>query len=115
MNEELLNRFKQMIRLAMSYAQDSHDYIFKKNTDPSIAIAYLNVASSKFASAESLYYARIDDLKNNDAETLFHLFDVYVKELLGNFATDHSHQWTDIEFIRLKEHFDHSVFAPSNM
>lgn len=114
MNTELISKFRQIIFSAMLYAQHSHEYVFKKSSDPSIAIAYLNMAASKFATAEAIYYSRIEDLQSREAEELFHLFNVYSKELLENFATDHSHQWTDIEFNRLKECFDYSAFSLKN-
>lgn len=82
--------------------------------DNSVAVANLNVAASKFASAESLYYSCINVLEREEAEDIFHLFDAYMQELLNNYRDNHSHQWTDIEFQRLKEFFDSSVFAFEN-
>lgn len=114
MNTELISNFRHIILIAMTYTQHSHDYFKKKCDDPSIAIAYLNIAASKFATAEAIYYSRIEDLQSKEAEALFHHFYVYSKEFLENFATDHSHQWTDFEYDRLKECFDHSAFAPKN-
>lgn len=114
MNTELTNKFRHIIFAAMMYAQRSHDYVFKEGVEASVAIAYLNIAASKFAMAEAIYYSRIEDLQSDEAEELFHLFDVYSKELLDNFATNHSHQWTDIEFNHLKECFDYSAFVLKN-
>ena len=113
MNEDLvlIEKLKSLIQRAMIYAQHSHDFIFDENTDDSIAVSYLNIAASKFAAAESLYYSRIDVLKRNEAEQLFYLFDAYMRELLTNYRTNHSHQWTDIEYNRLREYFDYSAFA----
>jgi len=115
-DEELhiIENFKTMMRRSMMYAQDSHDYIFDEDVEDSVAISYLNIAASKFAAAESLYYSRFEILERNEAEEIFHLFDVYMCELLTNYRTSHSHQWTDIEFTRLKEYFDDSVFAFEN-
>lgn len=116
MNEDLtlIENFKTLMRHAMIYAQHSHDFVFDENVDNSVAISYLNVAVSKFAAAESLYYSRIDVLERYEAEEIFRLFDVYMREILTNHRTEHSHQWTDIEFTRLKECFDYSVFAFEN-
>lgn len=84
------------------------------SVDDSAAVAYLNIAASKFAAAESLYYARIDVLERGEAVEIFRLFDVYMHEFLSNYRTGHSRQWNDIEFNRLKEAFDDSAFAFEN-
>lgn len=111
---ELIDTFKTLVRRAMSYAQHAHDFIFDENVDNAVALSYLNVSASKFAAAESLYYARYKILQRGEAEELFRLFDVFMSELLTNVRTDHSHQWTDIEFNNLKDVFDSSAFAYEN-
>lgn len=110
----LIEDFKQLMRRAMVYAEKAHKFVFDEKTDISLAISYLNVACSKFASAESLYYARYDVLERHEAESIFHLFEVFMTEFLTNARTDHSHQWTDIEFERLKDAFYYSAFAFEN-
>lgn len=110
----LIKNFKSLMRRAMLFAQYSHDYVFDEKIDNSVAVANLNVAASKFASAESLYYSCINVLEREEAEDIFHLFNAYMQELLNNYRDNHSHQWTDIEFQRLKEFFDSSVFAFEN-
>lgn len=117
MNEnelDLIENFKSLMRNAMIYAQHSHDYIFDDSVDNSVAVSYLNIAASKFTAAEALYYSQLNILQRGEAEEIFRLFDVYMRELLNNHRTDHSHQWTDIEFNRLKESFDYSAFAFEN-
>jgi hypothetical protein len=111
---ELIEKLKIMVKTAMFAAIKSHDLIFDENKNDSIAVAYLNKTISHISAAEALYYAKYDDLAHNDVEEIFHLFDVYTDELLSNYETNHSHQWTDIEFTRLKEAFDNSVFANDN-
>lgn len=111
---ELIENFKTLMRHAMIYAEHSHEFIFDDSVKDSVAVAYLNVAVSKFASAESLYYSRKDVLERNEAEEIFQLFDTYMHEFLTNYRTNHSHQWTDIEFSHLKEVFDYSAFAFEN-
>lgn len=46
---------------------------------------------------------------------LFYQFSVYAHEFLTNVETDHSHQWTDIEFNKLHDIFDSSAFAFENL
>ena len=110
----LIENFKSLMRQAMLYAQYSHDCIFDESVNNSVAISYLNVAASKFAASEALYYSQFAVLERDEAEEIFHLFDSYMSELLTNYKTDHSHQWTDIEFNRIKETFDSSAFAFEN-
>ena len=102
------------MRQAMLYAQYSHDCIFDESVSNSAAVSYLNVAASKFAASEALYYSQFAVLERDEAEEIFHLFDSYMSELLANYKTEHSHQWTDAEFNRLKEAFEFSVFAFGN-
>ena len=111
----IIENLKELIRKAMIYAEKAHDLIFEENTDNSIAIAYLNISASKFASAEALYYSNLDILERDEAEQIFHTFEIFAEELLENCQTVHSHQWTDIEFQRLKDCFDYSVFAFENV
>ncbi|WP_370769899.1 hypothetical protein [Eubacterium ramulus] len=110
----LIEDFKVLLRRAMIYAKHSHDFIFDDSVDNSTALFYLNVAASKFAAAESLYYSRINELESIEAKEIFQLFEVYMKEALTNYRTNHSHQWSDIEFNRLKEAFAYSPFAFEN-
>lgn len=111
---ELIDSFKKLIQYAMRYAKYAHDFIFDEKTDNMVAVSYLNIAAAKFAAAESLYYARFEILQRDEAEDIFHLFEVFMSELLTNVKTDHSHQWTDIEYERLNECFENSAFAFGN-
>lgn len=111
---DLIGKFKTLIRRGMIYAQYAHDNIFNGETENIVALHYLNVATSKFSAAEALYYSHYEDLQREEAEELFRLFDVFMSEVLRNVRTNHSHQWSDIEFIRLKECFDSSTFAFEN-
>ena len=110
----LIDNFKMLMRCAMTYAKYSHDYIFDEGVDDLIAVSYLNVAASKFSAAESLYYSRYELLQRPEAESIFHLFETYLREVMNNVRTNHSHQWSDIEFNKLKDEFDYSAFAFEN-
>ena len=107
----LIENFKKLMRIGMLYAKSAHDYVFDESVNDMVAVAYLNTASAKFSAAEALYYSHLDGLEHQDAEEIFHLFDVFMHELLENVRTDHSHQWTSIEYEKLKDAFEHSVFA----
>lgn len=111
---KLIENFKTLVRRAMIYAERAHNYIFDDDIDPFVATSYLNIAAGKFSAAESLYYSQYECLERSEAEEIFRLFDTFLTEFLNNVRTNHSHQWTDIEFQRLKEAFDYSAFAFEN-
>lgn len=108
---ELIETFKRFIVSAMHYARKSHETILKEDADISVALAYLNASISRFSSAEALYYARYDILARGEAEDIFHQSKVYSNEFLTNVETNHSHQWTDIEFNTLHDLFESSAFS----
>lgn len=110
----IFDRFKTMVHLSMFSAQKAHDCVFKSNISVFVATSYLNKSISYMTSAESLYYSRYDILECHEFEEISHQFDVFSSEFLENVETDHSHQWTDIEFNRLKEAFDASPLCFKN-
>lgn len=112
---ELIEDFKRFVASAMRYAIASHETLFEDDCNISVSLAYLNAAISRFSSAEALYYAQFETLQRGEAEDLFHQFSVYANEFLNNVRTNHSHQWTDIEFNNLKDIFDSSAFAFKNL
>ena len=95
--DDYLGSLKSLITRGMFRAITAHKEIFRDNPNISIALAYLNSATSYFASAEALYYSN-------------HCFSVFEKEFLDNVRTNHSYQWTDIEFQRLRDSFMSSPF-----
>lgn len=65
----------------------------------SVALAYLTEAHSYFVNAKIYFLENISVLGERDEiEYLIHRFSVYNKEFMQNARTDHSHQWSDIEF-----------------
>ena len=95
-----LNLVEKMKELFTAVAFDSYrvnDYLFKKN-NPTAAMFYLNLANSNVAIIKSIYYCNYDELAKDDIEDLFHRFDVFVTEVTRNFSTNHSHQWSNIEY-----------------
>lgn len=106
-----IENLKKLVRHGMLYAQFAHDCIFDENVEPFVATSYLNIAAAKFGAAEGLYYSQLEFLERGEVEDLFHLFDEFAMELLSNLRTKHSHQWTDIEYHRLKDAFDSSALS----
>lgn len=108
---ELIDVFKNHVRSSFYDARDAHDCIFDENCPVEIALAYLNKAISGHCSCDSLYYAQYGSLGRDEYEDFSHQFDVFANEFMTNVRTNHSHQWTDIEFQKLKEIYDNSVFS----
>ena len=108
---ELIDIFKNHVRSSFYDARDAHDCIFDEKCPVEIALAYLNKAISEHCCCDSLYYAQYDSLGRGEYEDFSHQFDVFANELLTNVRTNHSHQWTDIEFQKQKEIYDNSVFS----
>lgn len=115
MDEELLliEKLTNMIKLSLLTAKKSHDIIITESPDSVVALAYLSKATSIMKSAEALYYARFDVLARNEVEDIFTQFEVFSSEILDNVETNHSHQWTDIEFDRLIELSEYTPFSIS--
>lgn len=64
-----------------------------------VSLAYLTQAHTYFVNAEVYLSENISVFGERDEfDELIHRFSVFNKELLDNARTDHSHQWTDIEF-----------------
>lgn len=108
---ELIEVFKNHVRSSFYDAREAHNCIFDEKCSVEIALAYLNKAIAEHCCCDSLYYAQYEQLGRGEYEEYSHQFDVFARELLNNVKTNHSHQWTDIEFERLKEIYDDSVFA----
>lgn len=106
----LIEKMKLNVKESLILAKKAHDLIFEEDKT-TIALAYLSKSTALMKSAEALYYARFDILARNEAEDIFTQFEVFSHEFLTNVETDHSHQWTDIEFERLIELSEYTPFS----
>jgi hypothetical protein len=71
-----------------------------------VSLAYLNQAHTYFVNAEIYLSENISVFGERDElEDLIHRFSVFNKEVLDNVRTDHSHQWSDIEFRNFVDSF----------
>lgn len=110
----LIDKLKQLVRISFLYAKRAHDAVFNEHEGELAGVAYLQLALSKMSIAESVYHSHYDILERDEVESIFNLFDTFANELITDFATKHSHQWTDIEYLHFKEAFDNSVFCLEN-
>lgn len=95
------------IRRGYDHSCEAHKLIFKEDVEISIALAYLNSAISSMNSAMAIYTCI--DFKLREFEDIFHKFKVFSDEFLDSCATNHSRQWTDIEFTQFKEAYENSI------
>ena len=102
---------KKLSKHAMLLAEKAHNAIFVEDRNDSAITGYVNAAYSLACAAQSVYSSNIEELEHNDIDEFFHQFGVFVEEVLDNIAANHSHQWSDIEFEKLKEKYDYSVLS----
>ena len=117
-----LNRIEQIKQLIKSLYFDSkkaHDYLFEDNlstiedtTHEIIAGILLNKANSTFSCLHTFYYCNFEDVCDNRVEDILFRFQIFSKEFLENISTNHSHQWTNIEFDRFEESVKQLVSIP---
>lgn len=100
-------------------ANYSHKLLFKselddeneldKQNDLMCALAYLSQAYTCFTNAYT-FIALNDELLGGrqEFENLLRQFTVFNTEFLDNVRTNHSHQWSDIEFRQLVDYFEAS-------
>ncbi|MTN81034.1 hypothetical protein GMB34_07220 [Turicibacter sanguinis] len=105
-----IEHIKQMITVLYFEAKKAHDYIFQEELPPRlkqnqeiIAGILLNKAIASYNSLHSFYYCNIEDCKDERIEDTLFRFDCFANEVLTNISTDHSHQWSNIEFERFKK------------
>lgn len=107
--------FSELVRQGFLFADKSHKTLFqteidddlsKKITDLTCALAYLTEAHSLYCDAETFLKDNIETLGDRSEFTsLIHKFKVYNREVLNNVRTNHSHQWSDIEFRSFADSF----------
>lgn len=101
-----MDYLKQVISSAFRASEQAHKILFKNlnsKQNELIAATYINKAISLISTAKAIYMSNIEQLERDEIEDIFHTFDVFESEFLTNLSTDHSHQWTDIEFDKFKE------------
>lgn len=100
-NEKQIEFLKTTLRKAYWDAETCHDLVFtdgERHIQDFKASIYLSQAVSLMSACKSVYYSNFELLANDLLEDIFFKFDIFVKEISNNISTEHSHQWTNIEF-----------------
>lgn len=101
---QLIDKINQLAKSCFYKCQKVNTVLFDDNNETG-AMWYLNLAISDMSVLKSICYSNWSSIENDDLDDLFQQFDVFVNELTNNFVTDHSHQWSSIEYERLVELF----------
>lgn len=103
---------KKLLKKSLRVSSTAHEILFKDSFDKQnqlIAATYLNKAISLISEAKAIYISNIEQLERSEVKEIFHCFDVFESEFLNNLSTNHSHQWTDIEFVKFKESIENFI------
>ena len=63
--------------------------------------------------SKSIYNIGIDDHRD-DIDNVLTKADIFIKEITNNIATNHSHQWSDIQYRELAKAYDNSVLCDNS-
>lgn len=111
---ELIKILQGQMLCFMCDARESVKMIFSDSQDKEIkCLAIITRAINYLSYSKSLYYIGIDDHRD-DIDDVFTKADIFIKEITKNIATNHSHQWSDIQFSELAKSYDNSVLCDNS-
>lgn len=114
MELDLIAKIKELFTSIAFDTYRVNDYLFKNNNHIA-AMFYLNLANTNAGIIKSIYYCNYEYLVDNDIEELLHQFDVFVNEVTNNFSTNHSHQWSNIEYERFIDMLKDTLGISTNL
>ena len=92
---------KTAVRNLDGHHSESETYNLRKEVGASL-IALQGLQSISVAEALYLAYSN-EEGENQVLDDIIHQYKVFVREVITDTATDHSHQWSYIEFDHLRE------------
>lgn len=106
--------FQALLREAFLLAKNAHDCtrddtVTKLPEDKVSALSYAAACTSKYSAAEAIYWCS-PELEDDDIPQILAQFDTFTDEIRNDYRTDHSRQWVDIEFEKLRELFEASSY-----
>ena len=107
MDENLVEEFKMLILGGYFNAKEAHDAIFdeSKPMEKSVVIGYLAISNSYTNAAKAVYICR-EELSHYEFDEFFNKFRTFSDEVMRNIRTNHSHQWSNIEFNALSDAYE---------
>ncbi|MEI8200742.1 MAG: hypothetical protein WCG21_11830 [Eubacteriales bacterium] len=102
---QLQDALKGLFISAMLSTKFCYESLFEEGGDehPEIILPLLNDATSSVNTMRAIYITFYDDIAHQEFDEFFQHFDVFKDEVLTNFRTNHSHQWSSIEYTRMIE------------
>lgn len=96
-----IENLKNMIREAYRLSVKANEVLARdtrSDRNQTNALLTINQAFSVMQAARAVYVSNHATLENLGFETVMYKFGVFANEALTNLLTDHSHQWTFLEF-----------------
>ena len=109
--EPLFKKIKELTNYAMLIADRTINAINADNPDKVVIVGYLNHANSIISTAKAIYISNSEILERNDIDSLFAQFDIFVMEVLSDLEDNHTYEYSNIEYDRLKEKFNCCVLS----
>lgn len=107
MNDYLVQEFKLLILNGYYNSQTVHSEIFSdKEPNIPVIIGHLAIANSYINAAKAVYVCNNDELTRQEFDEFFIQFGEFSGEVMESIRTNHSPQWSDIEFRRLEEAYE---------
>lgn len=109
------NAFRTLLLEAFWYARDAHNCVFSDDSynngiDKATVLSYAAACTAKYSAATAMYWCS-PELEDPDVPRLLSQFGTYTDEIRADIRDDHSPQWVDIEFEKLKDYFENSRYC----
>jgi hypothetical protein len=100
---QLQEALKSLFISAMISSKHCQEALFSKDGHklPDVTLALLNDSVSSVNTMHAIYITFFDELQHQEFDEFFVLFDTYKCEILNNFRTNHSHQWSSIQYVKM--------------
>ena len=109
-SEMIIDALKSLAFSSRNSAKKAHDAIFGDDERKELLCCmYLNDAISNMVGAKAIYYSKLESLEHHDIEEMFNRFNEFSREVFTNISTEHSHQWSDIEYRHFVDAYENSV------
>lgn len=105
MPDNLEQDFKVMIINGFKNANYAYEEIFSDRKNESITIGHLSIANSYISSAQAVYICN-SILCHPNIDEFFDRFSILSDEVMDNIRTNHSHQWSSIQFRKFEDSYE---------
>ena len=103
----------KLIKEALSSSTQAKELLLEdidSKDNETLAALLVGNALSSINTAQAIYVSNIKSLDRHELEEIFERFNEFQSEFFENITSDHSHQWTFIEYDAFKDSVE--VFIP---